>query len=211
VLFSLNGAPYSSDHSFDDLAPGNYAVTLLDNNGCEWSTDTLTVFEPVLFTVDLGPEITATLGDSIFLNATSTVPLAVLSSLRWSPLFDTLHANTFMHSNGCKANTTVLFLIERPRQVYIPNVFKLGGTNFNDRVVVYGGRGVEIVESFRIFDRWGEQLFEGLNFQPNDTNLGWDGTQRGESVMPGVYVYLAVVRFINGEVEVFKGDVTVVR
>ncbi len=114
-------------------------------------------------------------------------------------------------SNGCKASSRVLVRVQRPRQVYIPNVFKPGSSSLNDLLTVYGGRGVAEIESFRIFDRWGDQLFESLNFQPNDPIIGWDGTHRGDMVLPGVYVYFAVVRFIDGEVELYKGDVTVVR
>jgi hypothetical protein len=227
VVFSLNGGPFEAVHQYQLLAPGTYVVTLLDNNGCEWNTDSLVVQEPGLVTVDLGGEIDATFGDSVFLNANASLPLAALESLRWTPLFDSLQANTFMQdflplistyvnieladSNGCKASSRVLVRVQRPRQVYIPNVFKPGSSSLNDLLTVYGGRGVAEIESFRIFDRWGDQLFESLNFQPNDPIIGWDGTHRGDMVLPGVYVYFAVVRFIDGEVELYKGDVTVVR
>ena len=35
------------------------------------------------------------------------------------------------------------------------------------------------VEEFRIYDRWGELVFEALDFQPDDPAHGWTGTQRG--------------------------------
>ncbi len=226
VLFSLNGGPYSADHSFQGLAAGTYTVSLIDNNGCTWSTTPLTVTEPPLVTVDLGTELVVTFGDSVFLQANANVPLSALASLQWSPVLDSLRANTFtqrflpftsryvnlslVDSFGCEAMARVLVRVQRPEQVYIPNIFH-PGSDLNDRLTVFGGPGVAEIESFRIFDRWGDQLFEGLSLSPSDQSLGWDGTARGEVVLPGVYVYVAVVRFIDGQTEVYRGDVTVFR
>jgi hypothetical protein len=227
VLFSLNGGPFELDRQFNKLEPGPYWVTLLDNNGCEWRTDTLQVTEPALMTLDLGGEIITTFGDSVVLEANTNVPISTLSYLQWKPLYDTLRANTYMQrflplvsryvtlelvdSNGCKVAATALVRVEKPEQVYIPNIIKPGSIGLNDRLIVYGGRGVAAVELFRIFDRWGNQLFEATNFQPNDPGTGWDGAYRGDPVSPGVYVYVARVRFIDGAVEIYKGDVTVLR
>lgn len=227
VTFSLNGGPFEADRTYKDLGPDTYVVTLLDNNGCSWSTTPQTITEPPLMTVDLGNEIEVTFGDSVYLQANASVPISALVSLEWKPLFDTLRANTFeqqflplkskyitlqlVDSNGCKASSTVLVRVQRPDQVYIPNVIKPGSSNFNDRVTVYGGHGVEVIESFRIFDRWGNQLYEAFGFPPNDPTIGWDGNYKGEQMMPGVYVYFAQVRFIDGEVVTYKGDVTIVR
>ena len=186
----------------------------------------LTVTEPAPFTVDLGAELTVIFGDSAFLQANASVGLGALASLQWDPVLDSLRAHTFtqrflplvsryvslsiVDSTGCEAMAKVLVRVQRPEQVYIPNVF-LPGSDLNDRLTVFGGRGVAAIESFRIFDRWGDQLFKALDFPPNDPNLGWDGTSRGDAVLPGVYVYVAVVRFIDGKTEVYKGDVTVLR
>ena len=226
VLFSLNGGPYSTNPNFQGLTADTYVVTLLDNNGCTWSTIPLVVTEPPPLTVDLGTEVTVTLGDSVFLQANASLPLAELASLQWDPVLDSLNAHTFrqhflpltsryvslnlVDSSGCEAMARILVRVQRPEQVYIPNVF-IPGSDLNDRLTVFGGHGVAEIESLLIFDRWGEQLFQLLNFLPNDPVIGWDGTYRGDFVLPGVYVYVAVVRFIDGKTEVYKGDVTVLR
>ncbi|MFN0214683.1 MAG: gliding motility-associated C-terminal domain-containing protein [Saprospiraceae bacterium] len=226
VLFSLNGGAYSTDYNFQGLTAGTYMVTLLDNNGCTWSTMPLVVTEPAPLTAELGTEITVMFGDSVFLQANASVPLTALSFLQWSPVLDSLRANTFeqrflpfrsqsislnlVDTFGCEVETRIRIMVQRPKQVYIPNIF-LPGSDLNDRLTVYAGRGVAEIESFQIFDRWGDQLFEVSNFLPNDQSLGWDGTYRGDGVSPGVYVYVAVVRFIDGKTEVYKGDVTVLR
>jgi hypothetical protein len=129
---------------------------------------------------------------------------------RFKPLNSRYVNLNLVDTFGCEAMARVLVRVQRPEQVYIPNIFH-PGSDLNDRLTVFGGRGVAEIESFRIFDRWGEQLFNAVNFQPNEPNLGWDGSYRGEAALPGVYVYVAVVRFIDGQTEVYRGDVTVIR
>jgi hypothetical protein len=78
-------------------------------------------------------------------------------------------------------------------------------------VGVYGGRDVELVELFQIFDRWGELVFEQRNFLHNDDSFAWNGRVKGQTANPGVFTYYAKVRFIDGETVLFTGDVTLVR
>ena len=54
-------------------------------------------------------------------------------------------------------------------------------------------------------------MFELFNFQPNTPALGWNGTHRGQEMNSGVYVWMAEVEFIDGEVVLFKGDVALMR
>jgi hypothetical protein len=62
-----------------------------------------------------------------------------------------------------------------------------------------------------VFDRWGEKLFEATDFMPGDPSVFWSGQLNGEDLVPGVYVYYALIRFIDGEKIVYKGDVTLLR
>ncbi|MBL7828917.1 MAG: gliding motility-associated C-terminal domain-containing protein, partial [Saprospiraceae bacterium] len=227
VLISLNDEPFSLNQSFTDLAPGAYVISLQDAAGCEWTSDTLIIAEPPQLTADLGGEISVILGDSVRLDPQLEAPFESLASVQWSPLMDTLHRDTLLQeflplkslyvsfsaidTNGCSTTDRVKILVEKPEQVFIPNVIRPGSLTFNDVATVFGGRGVEEVLYFKIFDRWGEQMFEAKNFQPNDPTQGWSGQFRGESVPPGVYVYVASVKFIDGVEKIYKGDVTVVR
>ena len=62
-----------------------------------------------------------------------------------------------------------------------------------------------------IYDRWGGLVFAQNNFSPSDEMLGWDGTARGKDANAGVYVYVARIRFLDGEVVNFSGGLTLVR
>lgn len=226
VLYSLNGGPFSSSPLFASLAPGDYVITLQDANGCESETSTLTVNEPPELLAALGADLKIELADSAHLVLQTSVPSSELESIIWQPLLDStaagqpyqhffpLHswqvAVTITDSSGCTAEDRIVVQVNKPRNIFIPNIFKPEG-DIEPILYVFGGRDVEEIESFQIFDRWGDAIFEHRNFQPNDPATGWDGRAKGQVVNPGVFVYAAVVRFIDGEQVLFKGDVTVVR
>lgn len=226
VLFSLNDGPFVSASQFTGLPAGNYTITLQDAIGCESVTSVLSVIEPPELRIELGPTLQIELADSAHVVLQATVPLSDLQSILWEPLLDSTAAGkpyqnffplhswqlgvTVSDSNGCTAKDRILIQVEKPRNVFIPNVFKPDG-GIDPLLFVFGGRDVELIESFQIFDRWGEAVFEARNFLPNDPGNGWDGRFKGSAVNPGVYAYFAIVRFIDGEVVMLKGDVTVVR
>ena len=59
---------------------------------------------------------------------------------------------------------------------------------------------------FRIFDRWGEMVFE-----TEDQSIGWDGTFRGEKLNPDVYDYYLDVTCLGGLNEIIKGNITLMK
>jgi len=70
---------------------------------------------------------------------------------------------------------------------------------------------VEQINSFLIFNRWGEAVHEYYQFLPNDPDFGWNGTLRGEPLNPAVFAWYAEVLLIDGRVIVLEGDVTLVK
>jgi hypothetical protein len=62
------------------------------------------------------------------------------------------------------------------------------------------------VPILRIYDRWGEELFEGRDLMTNDVSNGWDGHFRNKRVLPGIYVYVASVEVVPGKVVLLKGS-----
>ncbi|MCH2231426.1 MAG: gliding motility-associated C-terminal domain-containing protein [Crocinitomicaceae bacterium] len=108
----------------------------------------------------------------------------------------------------CVKSDTVLvkaygFLCDDPF-VYIPNAFSPNGDNENDVLYVRGAAVQEMV--FRIFDRWGELVFESY-----DRLDGWDGTFRGKDMDPDVYDYYLKVTCIDNVESIIKGNVTLLR
>lgn len=226
VLVSLNQGPFGLATTFYPLAPGTYTVTLQDANGCEWESTPISVIQPPELLVDLGGDVEVTLGQEAFIQANISFPFTMLDTIEWMPLLDSLHAGMpvqqlfplasqrvgirVVDTNGCIATDRVTLVVKKLRHVYIPNVIRPNST-VNNSLMVYGGVDVEAIEMFQIFDRWGEKLFEATDFAPNDPAVQWAGKFKGKDVEGGVYVYYAVVRFIDGEQLILKGDVTVLR
>lgn len=88
--------------------------------------------------------------------------------------------------------------------LYIPNAFSPNGDNNNDVLYVKGTLIKEMV--FRIYDRWGELVFESF-----DRADGWDGTFRGRPLDPDVYDYYLKVICIDDEESIIKGNITLIR
>ncbi|MFZ4635515.1 MAG: gliding motility-associated C-terminal domain-containing protein, partial [Saprospiraceae bacterium] len=226
VLISLNDGPFSAQTFYSPLEPGLYTIALKNATGCTWVSDTIFVKAAAPLSVELGPDLLLDLGDAAVVEAIISVQGSALDTLMWMPLMDSLHAGMpiqefqtiqseqikveVVDTNGCIAIDRLTVIVQKLRHVYIPNVIQ-PNSNLNNVLMVYGGKDVEFVESFTVFDRWGEKLFEATDFLPNDPSVYWAGQLNGKDVESGVYVYYAYIRFIDGERLAFKGDVTVLR
>lgn len=76
--------------------------------------------------------------------------------------------------------------------------------------MIFSGKDVVGIRSFQIYNRWGENVFEVYDFLPNNPAYGWDGRFRGIPCNSAVFVWYAEVEFVDGEIILFKGDVTLV-
>ncbi|MEM1324145.1 MAG: PKD domain-containing protein, partial [Bacteroidota bacterium] len=121
--------------------------------------------------------------------------------------------------DGVCVDSVLRFLEVKNCDLYIPNAFTPNNDGNNDHFTVYAPTGaVEEVGQFRIFDRWGNLLFEAnADFQPSadqnaDQDQGWDGHFNNEPMNSGVYVYVVKVRFRGRSTfEEFRGTVTLLR
>jgi gliding motility-associated-like protein len=95
--------------------------------------------------------------------------------------------------------------------VYVPNAFFPNDDGRNDFFYPSTGPCVRIVVYLRVYDRWGELVFERRDFLPNAEQLGWDGTFNGKAAMAGVYVWVMEIALNDKNRRIFKGDVTLVR
>ena len=88
--------------------------------------------------------------------------------------------------------------------VFVPNAFSPNGDNYNDVLYVRGLYIEKVV--FRIFNRWGEMVFES-----NDVSVGWDGMYRNQLLQPDVYDFYLDVTCVGGLTSIVKGNVTLMR
>ncbi|MBL7797167.1 MAG: gliding motility-associated C-terminal domain-containing protein [Saprospiraceae bacterium] len=226
--YSLDFGVYLDPGFPINMGGGEHYITYVDRLGCEY-TDTIFVQEPAPITVIFDPnEVEIELGDSLQL-----IPIisgATVTDFDWTPPTllsnpDTLEPFTRTYesqeytlvvydANGCSATGSIQINVDPNRNVYIPNAFIPGNVKgLNDHFNLNIGRGVEIVNYMRIFDRWGNLMYQRESFIPNNNDFaeGWDGKYKGQIVQNGVYVYLIEVKFLDGRVLLYRGDVSVLR
>jgi gliding motility-associated-like protein len=201
-----------------------YTVTGTDSARCFTDSKSITITVYPVPTIDAGPDITGSAG--------SPTPIQITSSgdvIHWnwsppnglscdtcpdpmaSPVSSTLYTVTVKNAAGCTAQDTMtVFITCNNGNIFLPNTFSPNGDGMND-VFYPRGKGISLVKSLRIFNRWGQLIFERDNFPVNDRSAGWDGTYGGQKLSPDAYIYLCEVICENNETIQLKGDVTLIR
>lgn len=128
-----------------------------------------------------------------------------------SPYKTTTYTVTVFSKYECvdSANATISVLCDES-QLFIPNTFTPNGDGVND-VFMVRGSGISTLKAFRVYNRWGELLFERTNVNVNDKANGWDGNYNGVQLPPDVYVYTVEAYCENDELLKLKGDITILR
>ena len=99
-----------------------------------------------------------------------------------------------------------------PARIFIPTAFSPNSDSIND---VFLPVGISVIINpelpaqkydFRIYNRWGELVFE-----TNDFRQGWNGKYKGALVPQGVYIYSVYAQGYTGQRFYLSGDVTVIR
>jgi gliding motility-associated-like protein len=225
LSYSLDGTNFSTTGIFSKLGPGTYDLLLEDVFGCRYEEPGIIVEEPDELIVFLPEDEIIEVGDSILVNAQSNggadliyvwTPQDILNCEACAtpyaqPLQTTYLSVVVQNANNCIAEDRMLIIVERNRNVYIPNIFSPNNDGANDLFFINAGSSVTNIQSFVIYNRWGEPVFETYNIPPNDPSKGWDGTFRGELMNSAVFTYFAELEFVDGEVILFKGDVTLMR
>jgi gliding motility-associated-like protein len=109
---------------------------------------------------------------------------------------------TVADSKGCTdVESKVIDITMLPQ---LPTGFTPNNDGNNDILYVKGGPFQNIL--FRVYNNWGELLFE-----TTDQNQGWDGKKNGIDQPVGVYLWTFVVDMYNNRQVRKNGDVTLVR
>ncbi len=215
-----------SNLSNANFVPGLYTLFVKDNKNCEFSKDFIIVDIPFIQT-DITPEIKLQLGQSSLLDLNITSDRNIIRTIDWqpatylscndcedpiaSPPMDIEYTVTVTDTNGCKSIQRIKVNVEDP-QVWLPNVFSPNDDGINDWFYPFSSKAdVITINTFQIFDRWGELVYANSNFRPDELDKGWNGNYKDQHCNPGVYVYWLEAELINGKKFLLKGDVTLVK
>jgi len=184
--------PASPFPSYTASEPAAFSVIITDANGCSDTASASVEVQPFP-SVDAGPDTLVYLGESVTLLGSGSgelqwIPPTGLSDPSAaeptaSPTNTTWYYLTSTSAIGCQSVDSVLLTVIFDPIVEFPNAFSPNGDGLNDffSVVV---RGPVAVEAYRIYNRWGEIVFES-----NSPESGWDGTYRGNAQETGTYVF----------------------
>ncbi|MBK7108243.1 MAG: gliding motility-associated C-terminal domain-containing protein [Bacteroidetes bacterium] len=116
------------------------------------------------------------------------------------------YTNTVSNENGCEVVCTYNITVNNlPEEIFMPNSFTPNGDGIND-VFMISQKFIQL-QSFLIYDRWGEMMFNTENVFD-----GWDGTYENQKVNSGVYMYIIKYSLPgNDGIKIKRGNVTVLR
>jgi gliding motility-associated-like protein len=205
-------------------ATTSYMVVAKDNNNCFTDTAHFLVKVYPIPTVNAGADKTINVGQSVTLTPTVS---ADVNSVIWSPStyvvsssspsitvkpsLDIQYKVSVSNAGGCTASSQVnVFVLCDGANVYIPNTFSPNGDGANDYFFPRG-TGLFTIKQLRIFNRWGEQVFEKYSFKANDESAGWNGTYKGQKLPTEVYVYIMDIQCENNTVLTYKGNIALIK
>lgn len=236
ITLQISGGtkPYSylwntqdTTETLQHVCPGFYDVSITDAHGCKDSLQEQVeiILEEKLPDVDafadsplifLGQEtkIHATKNPSnniryiwtpnIWLDDNSKAIATVTPDIALSMTFKVIAIDEY----GCQNSDTVQltsteWVCDKPF-IFVPTAFTPNNDGKNDEIQVNSHVISEM--EFAIFDRWGEKVFE-----TTDQNDTWNGTYKGKTMQPQVFVYYLKATCFNGEKFEDKGNITLIR
>ncbi|HRG94137.1 MAG TPA: gliding motility-associated C-terminal domain-containing protein, partial [Chitinophagaceae bacterium] len=116
----------------------------------------------------------------------------------------------FIDNNGCVNSQSIqVIVICKNSNLFIPNTFSPNGDGSND-IFYPRGKGLDRIKTLRIFNRWGEVVFEKRDVPVNDPGAGWNGSFKGGRPIADVYIYQAEVFCENGELIKLNGNIALI-
>ena len=205
---------FSSQPVIRPITSEIYTVVATSVYGC---TDTLN-FNAVVYSgavIYLGDSVTLYPGETYHIqpqtNCTSFswfppagLDNAHVSNPTASPEFDTKYIVHGQTEWGCKATDSIDIYVNPETLLALPNAFTPGNGPNNEFKIIK--RGIATLKYFRIFNRWGNMVFETDNI-----DKGWNGEYNGVPQPFGVYVYEVEAVTTTGRLFQKHGNTTLIR
>ena len=213
--------------------PGSFSVTLevTNSNGCKNDTtffnyidiydypvagftshpNPASILTPTVQFVDTSSQ-DVVLFDWTFYDSTNTIigsdyeqnPIYNFSGIVEQQYYIQLYVE---NQNGCSDTVSGTQIVEGEYALFLPNSFTPNGDGMNDNFYPVGDKISVENYSFKIFNRWGEMVFNTTDF-----GASWDGEYKGSQVASDAYIWkIDLVDASSGETKNFKGYVLVSR
>ncbi len=192
----------------------SYTIIATSQYGCR---------DTINFTAIVHPAAVLFLGDSVTLHPGETYQINLqtnCTSFAWtppgglnnayisnpvaSPAVSTKYVVTGLTEWGCVATDSINIYVDGESVLDVPNAFAPGnGPNSEFKIIK---RGIANLNYFRIFNRWGNLVFE-----TTDIDKGWNGEYNGSPQPFGVYIYQFQAVTSTGKIFEKHGNLTLIR
>lgn len=209
--------PFAKEPFYYYPVPADYKFVLAVQTplGCTGKDSILIRSKPSAELINVTPDTVIRYGDKIQLFAEGATyyawtPTKYLDyATIQDPMAEGLDTVTYrvvgVNQFGCKDTAFIRIGIDYSMIEMVPSAFTPNGDGRND-VFKLLNANFQKLQEFRVFNRYGQEVFS-----TNDPAMGWDGNFRGVAQPIGAYNYLIRVSLPNGEVRIYKGDVTLIR
>jgi gliding motility-associated-like protein len=201
-----------------------YRVIGTDDKNCFRDTAFIPVTVYDIPTVEAGPDKTINVGQTLDLvpqisadvtkvtwNPTGSIFRSDFPRITIKPRETTTFTVEVSNTGGCTSRDNVtVYVICDGSNVFIPNTFSPNGDGAND-IFYPRGSGLFSIKTAKVFNRWGEVVYEKSEFMPNNASAGWDGTYKGRKLNPDVYIYIVEILCDNNTTLTFKGNIALIR
>lgn len=199
-----NPASYTPNASPDSTT--TYTATIYDTYGCS-NTASVNVFVQQLPNLSYSPDTTIIIGEFVNLWSQSDQNVSYL----WSPstglscttcpnptaqpLTSTTYTVAISDSMGCfQVLGNIYIEVKEEYTIDVPLAFTPNGDGNNDVIYVRGWGLKQLIE-FKIYNRWGQCIFE-----TDDLQKGWDGTFQGRKQEADTYAYTVKALTYGGRI-----------
>lgn len=218
VSYSLDSISFQAENVFDSLNTGTYTVFAITSDGCVLiqnnvivpTVETVTLTVPESVTLIKGSDVAVSLQLSSPNYSIDIQPASGLSCIDClNPIVSGIETNTTFvvtASNGnCVLVDSFLVIVVEQELIKYPTAFSPDNNNLNDSFKPsYKGTINNYV--FKIYNRWGENVFE-----TNNLAKGWDGFYKSEIQTIETYTWYCTYTDYKNEEKLLKGTVTLIR
>lgn len=205
------------------IKEGYYVVNIPRIGKCDSIVQAKVQFEDLKISVSENQKITA--GDSLILN--SQILTGNGGSSLWQsnsgiicsncinpivkPTKDEVYNFKVKSSSGICSRTGSVNVNVVPCDIYFPSAFTPDNDPQNPVFYGLGGSCISKIQSFEIYNRWGELVFRNNDFINSDNRYGWNGKVKNIDAAAGIYTYEVKALLKNGDARSFGGKVTLLR
>ena len=223
----INGVAQDNGPFFT-LEPGTNTIQIRDSLGCISEVRSVEIELPEPLTLDLGGDLTVDFGRQVTLSFVTNLTEEEIVSINWlnsgeviatqnNTIEITVEDNKtieviLISNEGCVVSDEINLRVVGEVPVYIPNAFHPNSElAANRRFGPLSADAIISVESFEVFDRWGNKVWSVRDVEQLTEEDFWDGTFKGRDAEIGVYIYQLAYTNRQNESIIAAGEVMLLR